>query len=65
MKRIAYILTGCALALTGCNSFRAEKKLFQSLDSAQTGVGFTNKLVPNEKLNFLDYLYFYNGGGVS
>ncbi|MDB5240246.1 MAG: RNA-binding protein [Spirosoma sp.] len=65
MKRIAIIVVVCALALTGCNSFRAEKKLFQSLDSTQTGVGFTNKLVSNEKLNILDYLYFYNGGGVS
>ncbi|ADB41031.1 VCBS repeat-containing protein [Spirosoma linguale] len=54
-----------ALALTGCNSFKSEKPLFESLDSTQTGVGFVNKLVPTEKLNILDYLYFYNGGGVS
>ncbi|NEN39812.1 VCBS repeat-containing protein, partial [Escherichia coli] len=38
---------------------------FQTLDSTQTGVRFVNQLKPTEKLNILDYLYFYNGGGVS
>ncbi|GAB3033785.1 VCBS repeat-containing protein [Spirosoma pulveris] len=63
MNRI--FLFACALALAGCNSFKSEKPLFESLDSTKTGVGFVNKLVPTEKLNILDYLYFYNGGGVS
>ncbi|SOD95595.1 VCBS repeat-containing protein [Spirosoma fluviale] len=63
MNRILLFIS--ALALTGCNPFKSEKALFQSLDSTQTGVGFINQLMPNEKLNILDYLYFYNGGGVS
>ena len=54
-----------SVLLAGCNSFKSEKPLFQSLDSTQTGVGFINQLVPSEKLNILDYLYYYNGGGVS
>ncbi|QMW07125.1 VCBS repeat-containing protein [Spirosoma foliorum] len=65
MKFIALFLTAGLLALAGCNSFKSEKQLFQALDSTQTGVGFVNHLVPSEKLNILDYLYFYNGGGVS
>ncbi|WP_080053871.1 VCBS repeat-containing protein [Spirosoma aerolatum] len=65
MKCIALFLTAGALALAGCHSFQSEKTLFQSLDSTQTGVDFVNHLVPTEKLNILDYLYFYNGGGVS
>ncbi|UFH55037.1 VCBS repeat-containing protein [Spirosoma sp. KNUC1025] len=65
MKRIALFLAAGLLTLAGCNSFNSEKKLFQTLDSTQTGVGFINHLVPTEKLNILDYLYFYNGGGVS
>lgn len=65
MKRIVFCITIGALALSGCHSFTAEKPLFQALDSTQTGVGFVNHLVPTEKLNILDYLYFYNGGGVS
>jgi hypothetical protein len=65
MKRIAFFLTAGVLALAGCKSFTSEKQLFQVLDSTQTSVGFINRLVPTEKLNILDYLYFYNGGGVS
>ncbi|WP_461130138.1 VCBS repeat-containing protein [Spirosoma aerophilum] len=65
MKKSAFFFSLCAMALAGCSSFKSEKQLFQSLDSTQTGVGFVNKLMPNEKLNILDYLYFYNGGGVS
>ena len=65
MKRIAFFLTAGVLALAGCNPFNSEKQLFQVLDSTQTGIGFVNHLAPTEKLNILDYLYFYNGGGVS
>jgi enediyne biosynthesis protein E4 len=65
MTRIAFLLATLALVLTGCDAFKSEKQLFQTLDSTKTGVGFVNKLVPTEKLNLLDYLYFYNGGGVS
>lgn len=54
-----------SVLLAGCNSLKSEKPLFQALDSTQTGVGFVNHLMPSEKLNILDYLYFYNGGGVS
>ncbi|GAB3502355.1 VCBS repeat-containing protein [Spirosoma knui] len=65
MKRIAFFFFASVTALVGCNSFNTEKQLFQSLDSTQTGVGFINHVVPSQKLNILDYLYFYNGGGVS
>ena len=61
---VAFVFVG-AMALAGCNSFKSEKPLFQALDSTQTGVGFVNQLAPTEKINILDYLYFYNGGGVS
>lgn len=65
MKRIALFLTVGLLVLAGCRSFNSEKQLFQTLDSTQTGISFVNHLVPTEKINILDYLYFYNGGGVS
>ncbi|GAB4008997.1 VCBS repeat-containing protein [Spirosoma migulaei] len=65
MKRIAFFLTAGLLTLAGCNLFKSEKQLFQTLDSTQTGIGFINHLIPTEKVNILDYLYFYNGGGVS
>ncbi len=46
----------------GCNK---ENTLFKSLDSATTGIDFTNTLHETDSLNILDYLYFYNGGGVA
>ncbi|PRY41923.1 VCBS repeat protein [Spirosoma oryzae] len=66
MKRsLVFALLGSLLSLSSCQFFRSEKPLFVTLDSTKTGIGFVNQLVPTTKLNILDYLYFYNGGGVS
>jgi hypothetical protein len=53
--------------VAGCsrNKSSNEKPLFQQLDSAQTGVSFRNQLRTTDSLSILDYLYFYNGGGVA
>ena len=59
---------GLLLALGGllsCSDQPAEKPLFLSLDSTQTGVTFANRLHNTDSLSILDYLYFYNGGGVA
>ncbi len=48
--------------------FSCKKKavpLFQLLPSTQTHVTFSNKLTDNDAPGILDYLYFYNGGGVA
>lgn len=42
-----------------------EKTLFVSLPAQKTGVDFINLLTENEAFNIIEYLYFYNGGGVS
>ena len=47
------------------NEKEQENPLFVLKDSAATGVGFVNHVVGNEKVNLIDYLYFYNGGGVA
>jgi hypothetical protein len=39
--------------------------LFISLPAQKTGVDFINLLTETEAFNIIDYLYFYNGGGVS
>ncbi|GGB93033.1 VCBS repeat-containing protein [Dyadobacter sediminis] len=68
MKKInlAVILV-FALIFQACSSKEksSEKPLFEVKDSASTGVGFVNQVVGNEKVNLMDYLYFYNGGGVA
>ncbi|WP_345242933.1 VCBS repeat-containing protein [Nibrella saemangeumensis] len=67
MKRIISVVTAGALLLVGCQQLRSisEKPLFETLDSTQTGISFVNQLKETEKLNLLDYLYFYNGAGVA
>lgn len=49
------------LLLFGCND---QKQLFKKLDD-DSGIDFENKLSPTEDFNIIDYLYFYNGGGVA
>ncbi len=40
-------------------------ELFDTPAANSTGLDFTNTIVETEDLNILDYLYFYNGGGVA
>jgi len=39
--------------------------LFTLLDPARTHLNFTNSLVSENDFNIIDYLYFYDGGGVA
>lgn len=43
----------------------SERPLFELLKTAQTGIGFSNQPTASDSLNILDYLYYYNGGGVA
>jgi hypothetical protein len=38
---------------------------FRTLESEQTGINFSNILEYKTELNIIEYLYYYNGGGVS
>lgn len=46
---------------------REEKEpvLFESLSPSFSGIDFENNLKETDTVNILDYLYFYNGGGVA
>lgn len=50
------------LIFTSCHR---EGQLFVELDPQTSGVDFINAVQDSEKVNILDYLYFYNGGGVA
>ncbi|MCE7061571.1 VCBS repeat-containing protein [Dyadobacter sp. CY343] len=67
MKKIALIVFAASVFFQACKSDKkeVEKPMFAVKDSAATGVAFTNTVVGNEKVNLMDYLYFYNGGGVA
>lgn len=51
------------LLVFGCG--KKEGELFSNPSAEDTGVSFTNTLTESDDLNILDYLYFYNGGGVA
>src|SRR4051812_33261644 len=64
MKRSLPIISIIAslLFLNGCEQ---EKRLFTKLSLPDSGISFENKVTPTEDFNIIDYLYFYNGGGVA
>jgi hypothetical protein len=53
-----------ALALVACRR-PSERPLFELLDGARTGVTFVNRVPDDTAFNILNYLYYYNGGGVA
>jgi hypothetical protein len=65
MKRtlISLIILFIYFGFISCN--RNKSKLFISLSHKRTGIDFRNLIKDSEKLNILDYGYFYNGGGVA
>src|SRR5258706_16466789 len=40
-------------------------QLFTLLPSSQTNVAFSNNLLEDKDFNIIEYLYFYNGGGLA
>lgn len=57
------IATACALSLGSCG--KEPPTLFREVPGSQSGVQFSNDLIETEDFNMIDYLYFYNGGGVA
>ncbi len=56
---LALILT---LLLVQCSD---EARLFEEVANSTSGLDFANTLIEHDDFNMLDYLYFYNGGGVA
>ena len=44
---------------------RKAPPLFELLSAERTGIQFQNRVVDTDSLSILDYLYYYNGGGVA
>jgi len=57
------VLLFALLVGAGCGD--SHETLFTQLDKDKTGVNFQNTLFDGEALNVLNYIYFYNGGGVA
>jgi len=73
-KKITTIIS-VFLLFVGCQSDTPQNQeketsensptIFNELKATATGIDFTNQLTPTPALNILEYLYYYNGGGVA
>jgi hypothetical protein len=62
-ERLVY---SCLLALLlGCRDSPEPPALFERLVPSTTGVTFENRVPDDTALNILNFLYYYNGGGVA
>ncbi|MFM6949002.1 MAG: VCBS repeat-containing protein [Aquirufa sp.] len=50
--------------IVACSNKKESLPLFRLLNSDQTGLDFSNDLIPNNQKNIFTYMYFYNGGGI-
>jgi len=55
----------CILSIVLFSCAKKQKQLFSHPRSEDTGISFSNDLTETDDLNILDYLNFYNGGGVA
>src|SRR3954464_8097591 len=62
-KNTLYIF--CCCILFSCKTNTEKQTLFTSLPAEETGIHFENRVTDTDTLNILDYLYYYNGGGVA
>lgn len=70
MNRVLFGFLGFSLAvllLSACGKgdTPASDAIMLPLTAKQTGIDFTNTLTETTELNIIEYLYYYNGGGVA
>lgn len=53
------------IGLQGCQNGQKSNQLFYKVPVSQTNVDFENTLKDSDDFNIIEYLYFYNGGGVA
>jgi len=51
--------------LTDCNYLRQDQPLFEKIAPQASGIFFENRLTEEPLFNSINYLYFYDGGGVA
>ncbi|MEQ9307360.1 MAG: VCBS repeat-containing protein, partial [Marinoscillum sp.] len=63
MKYIYY--TAFIIFLSSCTQEVSEPTMFKLLEAQETGISFVNQVEYSDDFNIIDYLYFYNGGGLA
>ena len=64
-RRLAYCLLLAALWCVACRRADDPPPLFERLAPSATGVTFANRVPEDSSLNILNFLSYYNGGGVA
>lgn len=67
-KKISSIwwkLVCLAILVSACASKKEPNGLFQRISAADSGIDFRNELTETDDFNIIEYLYYYNGGGVA
>ncbi|MDX1905395.1 MAG: VCBS repeat-containing protein [Bacteroidia bacterium] len=59
------LLAIAGIGMAGCKQPPVARPRFTLMPAAATGVHFENRLTDTDTLNILNYLYYYNGGGVA
>ena len=62
------ILSFISIIFSGCNLEQESvpsSEIFKNLNFSKTGIDFENLLSYRTELNIIEYLYYYNGGGVA
>lgn len=70
MAKFQYLLILMIILFFGCTKetnvvFEKAPIYFESVSSENSGIDFSNDLHYVEDLNIIEYLYYYNGGGVA
>ncbi len=60
-----WLSAGVFLFSCSADKKKEDEKLFSLIPSSYSSVDFVNQLTENEEFNIIEYLYFYNGGGVA
>ena len=64
MSKMKFQFT-CLLIVFFLASCEQKKHLFIKIPASESGLNFINQIVENEKENFTEFSYIYNGGGVA
>ena len=65
-QSLAIIVAGVtSILFYSCSPEEKRDPLFEKIPPEQSGIYFQNNLEETQDFNSLNYLYFYNGGGVS
>jgi hypothetical protein len=59
------LIAGFLICLIACKDRKVPQTLFTEVQSSHSNIDFENTLPYSDDFNIIEYLYFYNGGGVA